>query len=159
MIAQATKKSRKSADSDSESDGDNTVEWTKGLTTVQQMYISQEYKRNMGYESDDNVNHIEPDELSALKKKCKKQEKKLKKNSHWEVYATQRVGPKKRKVPRELSIGESNRRYADVCVMVKDPKTGKGKMLQALLDLGCTKSIILKKFTSRKLQTRINPMA
>ena len=28
--------------------------------------------------------------------------------------------------------------------MDKDPRTGKGKMLQALLDSGCTKSIILK---------------
>ena len=99
MIAQATKKSRKSSDSDSESDGYNTVEWTKGLTTVQQMYISQEYKRNNGYESDDDVNHIEPDVLSSLKKKCKMQQKKLRKR--WEIYATQRVGPKRRKVPKE----------------------------------------------------------
>ena len=105
------------------------------------MYISQEYKRNNSYKSDNNMTHIEPDELSALKKKYKKQEKKLRK---WEVYATQRVGPKRQKVPKELSIGKSNPRYADVCVMVKDPKTEKEKMLRALLDSDCTKSIILK---------------
>ena len=34
--------------------------------------------------------------------------------------------------------------------MVKDPRTGKGTMLRALLDSGCTKSIILKSFTSLK---------
>ena len=40
--------------------------------------------------------------------------------------------------------------------MVKDPKTGNGKMLCALLGSGCTKSIILKKFTLPKAQTRLN---
>ena len=117
------------------------------------MYILQKYKRNNSYKSDNNVTYIEPDKLSALKKRCKKQEKNVKK---WEVYTTQRVGPKRQKVPKELSIGESNRRYADVCVMVKDPKTGKGKILCALLNSGCTKSIILKKFTSPQVQTRLN---
>ena len=56
----------------------------------------------------------------------------------------QHISPKRQKVPRELSIRESNRQYADVCVMVKDPKTEKEKMLRALLDSDCTKSIILK---------------
>ena len=112
MIATSTKKAHKSEDSDSDSYGDNTVEWTKGLSSVQQMYISQEYKQNNGYKSDNNVPHIEPDKLSALKKTFKKQEKQLRK---WEVYATQRVGPKRQKVLKELSIGESNQQYADVC--------------------------------------------
>ena len=97
--------------------------------------------------------YIEPVKLSALKKKYNKQEKQLRK---WEVYATQRVGPKQQKVLKELSIGESNWQYADVCVMVKDPKTWKGKMLCVLLDSGYTKSIILKKFTSPQVQTRLN---
>ena len=101
------------------------------------MYISQECKRNNGYKSDNNVTHIEPDKLSALKKKLKKQEKKLRK---WEVYATQCVGPKQQKL-----------QYTDVRVMMKDLKTGKGKMLWALLDVGCTKSIILERFTSPKV--------
>ena len=39
--------------------------------------------------------------------------------------------------------------------MVKDLKTGKGKMLPPLLDLGCTESIILKKLTLPKGQTRL----
>ena len=34
--------------------------------------------------------------------------------------------------------------------MVKDPRTGKGTMLRALLDSGCTKSIILRDFTCPK---------
>lgn len=40
--------------------------------------------------------------------------------------------------------------------MVKDPRTGKGKMLQALLDSGCTKSIILKSFTSPKERKQLS---
>ena len=40
--------------------------------------------------------------------------------------------------------------------MVKDPRTLKRKMLRVLLDSGCTKSIILKKFTSPKAQTRLS---
>ena len=48
----------------------------------------------------------------------------------------QPVGPKQRNVPKEQSIGQSNQQYADICVMVKDPRTGKGKMLRALLDSG-----------------------
>ena len=44
----------------------------------------------------------------------------------------QRVGLKRRKVPKQLSIGQSNQQYSDICVMVKDRKTGKGRMLRAL---------------------------
>ena len=40
--------------------------------------------------------------------------------------------------------------------MVKDPRTGKGTMLRALLDSGCTKSIILKSFTSPKARTQLS---
>ena len=40
--------------------------------------------------------------------------------------------------------------------MVKGPKTGKGKMLHALLDSDCTKSIILKKFILPEAQTKTN---
>ena len=46
MIATATKKVRKSKDSDSDSDRDNSVEWKIGLSSIQQMYISQEYKHD-----------------------------------------------------------------------------------------------------------------
>ena len=41
--------------------------------------------------------------------------------------------------------------------MVKDQRTGKGTMLRALLDSGCTKSIILRDFTcprERKLLSK-----
>ena len=40
--------------------------------------------------------------------------------------------------------------------MVKDPRTGKGTMLRALLDSGCTKSIILNEFTSPKATTQLS---
>ena len=53
-------------------------------------------------------------------------------------------------------IGQSNRRYADICVMVKDPRTDKGQMLRVLLDSGCTNSIILKSFTSPKTRTQLS---
>ena len=40
--------------------------------------------------------------------------------------------------------------------MVKDPRTEKRKMLRALLDSGCTKSIILKSFTLPKARTQLS---
>ena len=70
------------------------------------MYIIQAYKCNNNYESNNDMTHINPEELNFLKKKCKKEEKKLKWS--WEVYTTQRVGPKRRKVPKKLSIGKNN---------------------------------------------------
>ena len=66
------------------------------------MFIAQEFRKNNSYDSDNAATHINPDELNSLKKKCKKMEKQLKKR--WEVYATQRVGPKRRKISKELSI-------------------------------------------------------
>ena len=137
------KKSRKShTDSGSESDGKDTVDWINGLNYIQQIYITQKYKRNNGYGSDNDVIHMNPDEINYLKEKCKKKEKKLK--QRWEVYTTQRARPKRKKVAKELSIGKNNWRYTGLCVMVKDSRTGKGRILHALLDSGCTKSIILK---------------
>ena len=86
MITQQVKKTCKSnTNSDSKSDGKDAVVWTKGLNSVQQMYITLEYKRNNGYGCEDDVTHIDPDELRSLKKKDKKGEKYMKK--HWEVYA------------------------------------------------------------------------
>ena len=40
--------------------------------------------------------------------------------------------------------------------MVKDPRTGKGKMLRALLDSGCTKYITLKSFILPKTRTKLS---
>ena len=40
-------------------------------------------------------------------------------------------------------------------MIVKDPRTGKGKMLRLFLDSGCTKFIILRKFTSPKTRTKL----
>ena len=44
---------------------------------------------------------------------------------------------------------KSERRYSEICVQVV-MSNGRGMMLRALLDSGCSKSIILKKFTERK---------
>ena len=44
------------------------------------MYITLEYKRNNGYGCEDDVTHIDPDELRSLKKKDKKGEKYMKKH-------------------------------------------------------------------------------
>ena len=81
MIAKQVKKTRKSTtDSDSESDVIEARDWTNVLSSVQQMYITLEYKRNNGYRSDNNVTHINPDEFQFLKKRCKKEEKCIKKH-------------------------------------------------------------------------------
>ena len=40
--------------------------------------------------------------------------------------------------------------------MFKDPRTGEGTMLRALLDSGCTKYIILKSFTSPEARTQLS---
>ena len=60
------------------------------------------------------------------------------------------LGTKRRQILREKSptLRGSTNRYADICIMVKDDK-GKAKMLRALLDSGCSKSIILREFTSK----------
>ena len=105
-------------DSNSDSDG---LEWITGLNSVKQMYISQEYNIDNGYNSSAQVNDIDPDQLTTLKKKAKKTEHEL--HCRWEVYATLCVGPKRQKVPKEQTIGQSNQQYVDVCVLVKDPRT------------------------------------
>ena len=43
-------------------------------------------------------------------------------------------------------------RFADVCVEVLDHE-GRGRMLRGLLDSGCSKSIILRRFVSRRQLT------
>jgi hypothetical protein len=48
----------------------------------------------------------------------------------------------------------SRRRYSEVCVQKID-SNGKGRMLRALLDSSCSKSIILKKFTEKKRRTKL----
>jgi len=57
------------------------------------------------------------------------------------------------KVVRELRGTKTIKwRFAKVLVTVIDNK-GKGKMCRALLDSGCSKSLVLKKFTDKKLQS------
>jgi hypothetical protein len=48
----------------------------------------------------------------------------------------------------------NRRRYSEVCVQVID-SNGKGRMLRALLDSGCLKSIIPKQFTENKQRTKL----
>jgi hypothetical protein len=48
----------------------------------------------------------------------------------------------------------STRRYSEVCVQVVDSNR-KGRMLRALLDSGCSKSIILKEFTEKKQRNKL----
>ena len=43
----------------------------------------------------------------------------------------------------------ADQRYADVCIEVVDSK-GKGQSIRGLLDSGCSRSIILKRYTDRK---------
>jgi hypothetical protein len=57
-------------------------------------------------------------------------------------------------VNKKKTIVASTRRYSEVCVQVVD-SNGRGRMLRALLDSGCSKSIILKQFTGKKRQSKL----
>lgn len=54
-------------ESNSEPNGDDAMDGTKGLSSIQQIYITLEVKKNNMYESDDQVTHIGPYRLSSLK--------------------------------------------------------------------------------------------
>ena len=60
------------------------------------------------------------------------------------------------RVVREL-VGTKTveRRFAEVLVSVIDDN-GNGRMARALLDSGCSKSILLKKFTSKKSRSALS---
>ena len=65
-------KSRKSnSNSDSDSNGNSAI-WTKEVSSVQVIYSTQEYKRNNGYGSDDDVTYINQNELQSLKKNARR---------------------------------------------------------------------------------------
>ena len=53
-------------------------------------------------------------------------------------------------------INNTQRQFAEAVVMVVDSE-GRGRMLRALFDSGCSKSIILKKFTESKQRTKLKP--
>jgi hypothetical protein len=57
-------------------------------------------------------------------------------------------------VNKKKTIIASRRRYSEMCVQVIDSE-GRGRMLRALLDSGCSKSIILKQFTEKKRRTKL----
>jgi hypothetical protein len=61
---------------------------------------------------------------------------------------------KKLIVNKKKTIIASMRRYSEMCVRGID-SNGKGRMLRALLDSGCSKSIILKQFTEKKQHTKL----
>lgn len=52
-------------------------------------------------------------------------------------------------------IGNQQRCHMECVIMVIDSK-GKAQIVQALLNTGCTRSIILKKFTKSKRRTKLN---
>ena len=66
--------------SDEESANQLQHSWTKGINQVQQMYITQTYKRDNGMDSDKEVVEIPDDELKALKKKAKRATKSMSQN-------------------------------------------------------------------------------
>ena len=57
---------------------------------------------------------------------------------------------------KRACVNNTERRFAEAVVMVVD-SNGQGRMLQALFDSGCSKSIILKKFTESKQRTKLKP--
>ena len=116
--------STKKEESDSESEA-SAICWKQGTNLVQQMYIAQQYRTDNSMESNKEDNSIDDCQLKGLRKKAKKVKKILKRS--WEVYTVQRVALKQQKVPKEQLIGQSNQQYADICVMVKDPRIGKEK--------------------------------
>ena len=72
-------KSSTRTDTESSSDDESASQhsWAKGVNLVQQMYISQAYKRDNGMDSDEEVMEIPDDELKALKKKAKRATKSM----------------------------------------------------------------------------------
>ena len=69
--------STKKDDSDSESEA-SADGWKKGVNLVQQMFIAQQYCKDNGMNSDEEINSIEDDQLKGLRKKARKAEKALK---------------------------------------------------------------------------------
>ena len=75
----ASKSSTRTIDTESSSNDESASQhsWAKGVNLVQQMYISQAYKRDNGMDSDEEVMEIPDDELKALKKKAKRATKSM----------------------------------------------------------------------------------
>ena len=73
-LMSSKKSSTRTIDTDSSSDDESSSQqgWKSGVSQVQQMYISQTYKRDNGMDSDEEVMEIPDDELKALKKKAKR---------------------------------------------------------------------------------------
>ena len=67
-------------DSDSDSELTGTMGWKKGISTVHQMYIAQQYRSDNGMDSDEDVKSIDSDQLKTYKKKAKKAEKQLRRS-------------------------------------------------------------------------------
>ena len=75
----SSKSSTRTIDTESSSDDESASQhsWAKGVNLVQQMYISQAYKRDNGMDSDEEVVEIPEDELKALKKKARRASKSM----------------------------------------------------------------------------------
>ena len=61
-------------DSDSDSEPEETG-WKKGISTVHQMYIAQQYRSDNGMDLDKEVKSIDYNQLKSLRKKARKAEK------------------------------------------------------------------------------------
>mmetsp|Transcript_45786 Transcript_45786/g.46433 ORF Transcript_45786/g.46433 Transcript_45786/m.46433 type:complete len:144 (+) Transcript_45786:139-570(+) len=51
-----------------------TTGWKKGISTVHQMYIIQQYRQDNGMDSDKDVKSIDSNQVKSLRKKAKKAE-------------------------------------------------------------------------------------
>ena len=78
FINQLVKSHASKADESDSDSASSTADWKKGVNSLQQMYIAQQYRQNNGLDSEEDVNSIDDDQLKSLKKKAKKAEKTLK---------------------------------------------------------------------------------
>ena len=56
---------------------DSSADWKKGMTKTQQMYVAQKFRATYSIDSDEDIHHIDEDELKSWRKKAKKACKKL----------------------------------------------------------------------------------
>ena len=97
-------------------------------------------------EDNDTVNHIDPDQL----KKYKKEHIKTRNPTIETVPTYFALGAKRRRIQREYNNTKNpERRYAEIVIMIKG-QSKKERMVRALLDSRCSKSIMLCEFKCKK---------
>ena len=109
-------------------------------------------------EQDDvDIEDLDDDDINDYKKQARKVTKSLNK---WGIVKAAPAGRVNKKLRVHLANNPKGkfiqgRRFSDICVMVINSK-GKGRMIRCLLDSGCSKSIILKKFTDKNQRTKLS---